>query len=267
MNMDFDFIHAFANKVSERGIDWTVKGLVNDSNQVFTLGSDSKLIGRIFELISAPIIMEIAEEHGYTVVASQSQTVYPDFTIRHPRDEGNMIAVDVKTTYRRGARSNIGYTLGSYASYLRNGTKNISYPYALYGQHIIIGFVYDRNPDAREDVVQLGQMADIEPPYRNVEFFVQEKYKIAGDRPGSGNTENIGSFATNDVRELREGKGPFGVLGEDVFEHYWKHYPKYREANPKFVNLDEYFAWLENIGHPFAGKKARYQEWKKGRSL
>ena len=27
-------------------------------------------------------------------------------------------------------------------------------------------------------------------PYCDVKYFIQEKYKIAGDKPGSGNTEN-----------------------------------------------------------------------------
>jgi hypothetical protein len=53
-------------------------------------------------------------------------------------------------------------------------------------------------------------------------FFVQEKYKIATDRPGSGNTKNIGSVLKID--ELVNGKGPFAKLGEEVFDDYWMFY-------------------------------------------
>ncbi|HLA47756.1 MAG TPA: type II restriction endonuclease [Nitrospinota bacterium] len=53
-------------------------------------------------------------------------------------------------------------------------------------------------------------------------FFIQEKYKIALDRPGSGNTKNIGSVIKID--ELINGKGPFAELGEEVFDDYWMYY-------------------------------------------
>jgi hypothetical protein len=36
-----------------------------------------------------------------------------------------------------------------------------------------------------------------------VDFFVQEKFRITGLMPGSGNTTNIGSFSTNDLNDLR----------------------------------------------------------------
>lgn len=48
-------------------------------------------------------------------------------------------------------------------------------------------------------------------PYKDVEVFVQEKYKISGDKPGSGNTENIGSFKTNRMEYLVKEKVHFPV--------------------------------------------------------
>ncbi len=58
--------------------------------------------------------------------------------------------------------------------------------------------------------------------YRTLAEIVQEKYKIAIDRPGSGNTKNIGSVVAIDA--LIGGKGPFADLGEDVFDDYWSFY-------------------------------------------
>ena len=74
--------------------------------------------------------------------------------------------------------------------------------------------------------------------------------KIAIDRPGSGNTKNIGSV-TN-IEALKSGKGPFAELGEEVFDDYWKFYltkemAKAAELNKSpFTNLKQYKE-LKNI--------------------
>ena len=73
---------------------------------------------------------------------------------------------------------------------------------------------------------------------------MQEKYKIATDRPGSGNTKNIGSVTKIDT--LVQGKGPFLELGEVVFDDYWMYYltkDMARAVDLKVVpyrNLNEY---------------------------
>ena len=51
---------------------------------------------------------------------------------------------------------------------------------------------------------------------------MQEKYKLACSRPGSGNTKNIGSIT--DISKLISGDGPFNKLGEDIFDDYWMYY-------------------------------------------
>ena len=77
---------------------------------------------------------------------------------------------------------------------------------------------------------------------------MEEKYKIAGDKPGSGNTENIGSFSTRKFSDLAEGKGPFSELGQDVFDIYWKYYPKYRASEQAYTSLDGFLSWIpQNI--------------------
>lgn len=132
---------------------------------------------------------------------------------------------------------------------MRNNTKNIEYKYTDYVKHYVIGFVYKRNDLAQESrVYQYENRNEIVFPYRDVRYFIQEKYKIAGDKPGSGNTENIGSFSTRKFSDLKCGNGPFSELGQDIFDIYWKYYPKYRSAEQPYTSLAEFLIWLpQNI--------------------
>ena len=57
---------------------------------------------------------------------------------------------------------------------------------------------------------------------KHIEFFIQHKHKIAGLRPGSGNTTNIGSIKSSNINDFAEGKGPFSTKEE--FEEYWREY-------------------------------------------
>ena len=233
-------IDSFYEKAEK--IDFNVTGLLLGGLNVLTLGSDSKLIGRIFELLSTEVLMGICIENNWILEESESQTLYPDFTII--KENGEKIAVDIKTTYRKYNRNGeickYNFTLGSYASFLRNNVKNIAYPYDQYVKHYVIGFVYDRNPKSKA-----GQMVNInesiiEPPFTNVEYFIQEKYKIAGDKPGSGNTENIGTIHSNDINDFKNGLGMFTELGNQIFEDYWRGFPKYRTTLKDYTTLKEY---------------------------
>lgn len=67
---------------------------------------------------------------------------------------------------------------------------------------------------------------------------------IAGDKPGSGNTENIGSFSTKNFNDLKNGNGPFSTLGQDAFDIYWKYYPKYRAQEKAYTTLEEFLEWI-----------------------
>ncbi|MDM0611607.1 type II restriction endonuclease [Clostridium perfringens] len=250
-----NFIKKFHEKVLEHDIDWDVKGLITVNNQIISLGSDSKLIGRIFELISNPLMREIAEENGFKLEIPDSQTTYPDFTLSKYKKDGSVkerIAVDIKTTYKKyNAKkepSKIGFTLGSYGSFIRNNTKNILFPYNTYDSHYVVGFLYDRVDDAKEGDIY-DENDDVIVPYTNVEYFVQEKHKIAGEKPGSGNTENIGSIASNNIDDYVEGNGIFSLLGEEIFNDYWRNYPKNRAQNKEFTNIKEYIEWKRNNGY------------------
>jgi hypothetical protein len=143
----------------------------------------------------------------------------------------NKIAIDVKSTYRQrntaGDLKRFAFTLGSYRSYLQdpNGKKGIVFPYHEYSEHWVIGFLYDRNPNCKiTEIKEIVEASKLEPPYTNIEYFVQEKYKIASEGLGSGNTTNIGSIKSNSIEDFRQGNGPFKKKEE--FDNYWKSYKR-----------------------------------------
>jgi len=254
--MEEFLIHEFYERMD--GINLDAYGVIDSNNKIHTLGTDSKIIGRIFEMFAQPVLAQIAAAHGMLLKTPASQTVYPDFIMMKDQASREKIAIDIKTTYVNSDQSTIKFTLGSYGSYMRNNSKNIEYRYTDYAKHYVIGFVYKRNGAAQESLVYEYENRDrIEFPYHGVQYFIQEKYKIAGDKPGSGNTENIGSFSTRKISDLRDGKGPFSELGADAFDLYWKYYPKYRSANKAYTSLEEFLEWVpgqgENLSllHPY----------------
>ena len=220
-----EFRTEFDGEVRARGITWEAKGFYGSDGRVYPFGTDTKVLSTVFEAFSAPLIIDIAKRHGYSVAFSK-QTVYPDFTLTPDGKMTQRIAVDIKTTYQEGPHDQIKFTLGSYTSFLRNGKKNILFPYDQYCAHWVIGFVYVRRKDVAAKVYGMQKPEDMLCPYTNVRYFIQEKHRIAGKTPGSGNTTNIGSFPTTDIEDLRAGKGPFSALGEKAFEEYWRKYER-----------------------------------------
>ena len=104
--------------------------------------------------------------------------------------------------------------------------------------------------DANEKTVySVDELAAIHSVIEKFIFFVQPKWKIANDIPGSGNTRNIGGI-TN-IQKLINGEGPFAELGEDVFDDYWKGYFNKVDARtagigvPRYHNLESYKKYLE----------------------
>ena len=228
-----------------KSVKFETYGILDSSNKVHTLGTDSKIIGRIFEMFAQPVLEDIAKRHGMLLTTPASQTVYPDFIMMNNSSSKEKIAIDIKTTYVDTNQSTIKFTLGSFGSYMRNNTKNIEYKYTDYAKHYVIGFIYKRNGQAQESqVFDYADRSKIQSPFYDVKYFIQEKYKIAGDKPGSGNTENIGSFSTKKFTDLRDGNGPFSTLGVDIFDIYWKYYPKYRSTDKAYTSLSEFIDWF-----------------------
>lgn len=139
-------------------------------------------------------------------------------------------------------------TLGAFTGYFRNrqSTKNVTYPYSSYKAHIVLGIIYSENDEGIDErkCYSIDKLDDIVSVVKDITFFVQEKWKIAIDRPGSGNTKNIGSVSS--IEDLIDGNGSFAELGEDVFDDYWTNYltpdmaKKAELAKPYYNNLSSY---------------------------
>jgi len=223
------------------GVEWYIKGIVDSRKRIYTLSDDTKLISKVFELISFPIITKAVEPYIQSWEPEERQTVYPDLTLILDGSPPNKIAIDVKSTYRKG--NTAGFTLGSYTAYIRPPfTKNIRYPYNDYIEHWIVGFVYDRVPDVKPEIVDISAIDKIIAPIENIEVIIWQKWQIASDRPGSGDTANIGSVRS--LESLRKGQGIFTQFrdkGKDVFEDYWRNFDWHQPR--KYTNLEGYLVW------------------------
>ena len=218
------YVGLFNSAVSTESGDWVVKGFIDIARNIYTISVDTKVVSKIMELLLFPKICQFAQDNEYKMVLCREQNFYPDISFVDKHD--NKFAVDLKSTYQKNRREVNGMTLGAFTGYFRDrkSKKNITFPYDEYIGHFVLGIVYartDKNLDERR-IYKLDHLENITSVIKNFTFFIQEKYRIAIDRPGSGNTKNIGSVTRID--ELINGKGPFTELGEDVFSDYWMYY-------------------------------------------
>ena len=218
---------------------YSVCGIIDRRRRVYPLGTDTKVLSTIFEIIARQSVADYARQAQLLLIDADRQNYYPDFTLGVNREDLNKIAIDVKTTYKNNAGDSFGFTLGSYTSFLRNETKNIMFPLNQYKEHWIIGFVYHRvSIDASAASMQytIADLAGIPTPVSDVEVFMQEKWKVAGDRPGSGNTANIGSIRGK-LADFQQGNGAF--KDEAEFLAYWRGYGA-TAAERKYRNIEEF---------------------------
>lgn len=144
-----------------------------------------------------------------------------------------------------------GFTLGAFTGYFRfrDSKKNITFPYKEYDKHYILGIIYTQQEELNDEnrIYTIDDLERILSVVRDFDFIVQEKYRIAKDRPGSGNTKNIGSCVK--IAELKKGSGPFSELGIKIFDDYWMHYmtaEMARSAQLKqapYSNLQDYLKY------------------------
>ena len=244
-----DFVGGLGEYVSAEDGQWTVKGFIDIFKNIYTISSDTKIVSKILEIHLFPKILQFAQDNGYSIVLAEHQNWYPDLSFVKQSDQAVKFAVDLKTTYRDldfPGHVN-GFTLGSHGAYFkeRTSTKNIQFPYADYSGHFCLGIIYTRTAakDVEEtEVIHVKEMQDgeaSEPAHRyrvtsvdnlrsiasvvrNFQFFVCEKWRLASDKQGSGNTANIGSITF--IRDILTGNGVFARLGEEWFDEYWMNY-------------------------------------------
>lgn len=246
-----DFLSELRNAISCENGQWTIKGFIDVYKNVYTISSDTKIVSKILELHLFPLLQTFTEHIGYEIVLADKQNYYPDMSFVKKDCPDIKFAVDLKTTFRR-AGGVVGFTLGSHGAYFcdRDGKKNIQYPYNQYKGHFCLGVVYSQAEANEENdadlcetktikVKDLGMgpddvtkrdtsiketLTDITSVIKDFDFFFSEKWKIASDSQGSGNTANIGSITVLD--DIKNERGVFSQLGEEYFDLYWLNYNK-----------------------------------------
>lgn len=244
------FVTSLTTHVSTSDGQWTVKGFIDVCRNIYTISSDTKIISKILEIHLFPRILKFAERIGYRIVLADHQNYYPDISFVADSDPSVIFAVDFKTTYRLPGNPEFcnGFTLGSHGEYFvnRNSTKNIQYAYNQYSGHFCLGIIYSRHAERNIEEIRrysLDDLYSIASVIKDFQFFVAEKWRIASDKSGSGNTANIGSIRK--ISDIVQGRGMFSRLGEEWFDDYWMNYGRItaRAANgmtKKIANLKDF---------------------------
>lgn len=225
------FVQELDSYVSTDDGQWTIKGFIDVYRSVYTISSDTKIVSKILEIHLFPQIIKFAQQYGYNIVLADHQNYYPDISFVSKDDQNIRFAVDFKTTYRLPENPDFcnGFTLGSHGKYFthRESTKNIQFPYQSYLGHYCLGIIYSRIDKRDVDetkVYELKELRSITSVIGDFQFFAAEKWKIASDKSGSGNTANIGSIQK--IEDIINERGMFSRLGEQWFDDYWMNYNK-----------------------------------------
>lgn len=241
------------NDVISVNHQWTVRGFIDIYQNIYHISSDTKIISKLLELHIFPLLIQFAQENGFQTELAKFQNWYPDITFISKSDENIKFAVDFKTTYRDEIHSEFcnGFTLGSHGTYFtdRSSTKNIQYSYDSYLGHFCLGIIYTRQHIEKEEetkIYSIDEIENIKPAISNFIFFAEEKWKIASDKSGSGNTANIGSIQK--INDILQGNGMFAKAGEEIFDDYWANYGKLQILNKNgqfkpLTSFSEYIAY------------------------
>lgn len=245
-----EFVTSLNKYVQTENGEWTVKGFIDIYKNIYTISADTKIVSKILEIHLFPKILEFAGLKNFKIQLAEHQNWYPDLTFIDKNNEGIKFAVDLKTTYRDFNYPNHvnGFTLGSHGAYFRNrkSTKNIQYPYSEYSGHFCLGIIYTRCDSKDLDETEIFEVSELKEQnsspekigarkvakvenlksiasvIKNFDFFVSEKWELASDKQGSGNTANIGSITY--IPDIKKGNGMFVKLGENWFDEYWMNY-------------------------------------------
>lgn len=261
------FAATLAERITSDG-EWTIRGFIDIFRNVYTISTDTKVVSKILELHLFPHFLAFAESIHYRMETATHQNWYPDLTFVSEKDPGVKFAVDLKTTYRDEEHPGFcnGFTLGSHGEYFvdRKSGKNIQYPYGEYSGHFCLGIIYTRAAVERlaeTRVYRVDEIEDIPAVIKNFLFFAEEKWRIASDKGGSGNTANIGSI--HYIEDILSGNGVFAKAGEELFDDYWANYGKIELLDPsgkrkKLSSFAEYLRYRglpESLNNPRAQKR------------
>ena len=250
-----EFADTLSDKIA-RDDEWTIKGFIDVFRNIYTISPDTKIVSKVLELHLFPHFLTFAERIGYELELATYQNWYPDLTFVSKADSTVKFAVDLKTTYRDEKHPGFcnGFTLGSHGEYFieRTSKKNIQYPYDEYSGHFCLGIIYTRTKlDKNEEthMYSLDELEQIPSVIHSFLFFAEEKWKIASDKGGSGNTANIGSIRS--IEDILNGNGVFAKAGEGLFDDYWANFGKIEIlAGTRRKKLSSFAEYLEYRGLP-----------------
>lgn len=237
--------------------EWTIRGFIDIFKNIYTISTDTKIVSKILELHIFPIFLSFAEKNEFEIELATYQNWYPDLTFVSKKNSKIKFAVDLKTTYRNEEKPEFcnGFTLGSHGEYFvdRTSTKNIQYPYDEYLGHFCLGIIYSRSDLEKSKELKIYKLDDLEnipTVIKNFTFFAEEKWKIASDKGGSGNTANIGSIQR--IEDILSGNGVFAIAGEKYFDDYWANYGKMQVKDKKgnYKKLSSFEEYLKYRGLP-----------------
>ena len=271
-NLFFHELQNFAGNLSDKittNGEWNIKGFIDIFRNVYAFSSDSKVISKILEIHLLPELLRLGNITGYDIEPAEKQNWYPDFTFICRNNTDIKFAVDIKTTYKDEKHEGFcnGFTLGSHGEYFadRSSTKNIQYPYSFYSGHFCLGIIYSRNifTSYNEKIYSVNEIEKIPSVIKDFIFFAAEKWKIASDKPGSGNTANIGSVQY--INDILNGNGVFAEAGEELFDDYWVNFGRIniRDKNGKYKKLSNFADYLryrklpESLNNPKKAKRGK----------
>jgi hypothetical protein len=265
-----EFVETLKDHVSTPDDQWAIKGFIDVFRNIYTISTDTKIVSKILEIHLFPKLLEFASQNNYRIVLAEQQNCYPDLSFVNADDESVKFAVDLKTTYRLPDSPDFcnGFTLGSHGEYFTNrkSYKNIQFPYSEYFGHFCLGIIYSRaslGKSYESETYRLEELQSITSVISDFQFFVHEKWEIAGDYQGSSNTANIGSIVK--ISDILEGNGVFKNLGEKWFDDFRMNYGKIQITLPdgkvkKITSLKNYLVYRgkdTKFANPMARKPSR----------
>lgn len=111
-------VDTFTPFVSTKDGQWVVKGFIDVYKHIYTISTDTKVVSKIIELYIFPLLFKFAQENELQLKLTKEQNFYPDITFID--NEGNLFAVDLKSSYRKTTTRINGMTLGAFTGYFRN---------------------------------------------------------------------------------------------------------------------------------------------------
>lgn len=192
------------NNISDITID--EKFTITNDGVKYNLGNDSKIISKIYEVIIIEKLKKLLDDKGFKYIENEIQNKYPDFIIISKIQREKYYAVDIKSSYLKKETEINGFTLGTFKGYFkdRESLKSIVKPYKNFIKHFCICVIYTRT--------------DEKIPVNHI--IIREKWEIARNGRGSGNTCNIGSIKS--LNDLLNNKPYFS--NEDEFNTFWLNY-------------------------------------------